>query len=103
MNKIIIAPMAIYLPGDPELQYLSWLGKIKIYVVVASLYLACMPGSPRSSTVDPHTVTASTPSLRAGGLRVTILLHKNTPQSFWGAELLLCMAGYYLHLPRLKR
>jgi len=32
MNKIIIALMAIYFLGDPDLQYLSWLGDLKIYV-----------------------------------------------------------------------
>ena len=43
MNKIIIALMAIYYLGDPDLQYLSWLGDMKIYVVVAALSLVSMP------------------------------------------------------------
>jgi hypothetical protein len=43
MNKIIIALMAIYFLGDPGLQYLSWLGDLKIYVVAAALALVSMP------------------------------------------------------------
>jgi len=43
MNKIIIALMAIYFIGDPHLQYLSWLGDLKIYVVAAALSLVSMP------------------------------------------------------------
>jgi hypothetical protein len=30
MNKIIIALMVIYFLGDPDLQYLPWLGESKI-------------------------------------------------------------------------
>jgi len=43
MDKIIIALMAIYFIGDPHLQYLSWLGDLKIYVVAAALSLVSMP------------------------------------------------------------
>jgi hypothetical protein len=43
MNKIIIALMAIYFLGDPQLQYLSWLGDLKIYAVAAALSLVSMP------------------------------------------------------------
>ena len=43
MNKIIIALMAIYFLGDPDLQYLSWLGDLKAYVVAAALALVSMP------------------------------------------------------------
>jgi hypothetical protein len=35
--------MAIYFAGDPDLQYLSWLGAFKIYVVAAALALVSMP------------------------------------------------------------
>jgi hypothetical protein len=43
MNKIIIALMAIYFLGDPDLQYLNWLGDLKLYVVAAALSLVSMP------------------------------------------------------------
>jgi hypothetical protein len=43
MNKIIIGLMAIYFVGDPHLQYLSWLGDLKLYVVAAALALVSMP------------------------------------------------------------
>jgi hypothetical protein len=43
MNKVIIALMAIYLLGDPGLQYLSWLGDMKVYVVAAAVALVGMP------------------------------------------------------------
>jgi hypothetical protein len=43
MNKIIIVLMAIYFLGDPNLQYLAWLGDMKIYVVAAALSLVSMP------------------------------------------------------------
>jgi hypothetical protein len=43
MNKVIIALMAIYFLGDPGLQYLSWLGDLKLYVVAAALALVSMP------------------------------------------------------------
>jgi hypothetical protein len=43
MNKIIIALMAIYFVGDPQLQYLSWLGDLKLYAVAAALALVSMP------------------------------------------------------------
>jgi hypothetical protein len=43
MNKIIIGLMAIYFLGDPHLQYLAWLGDLKIYVVAAALSLVSTP------------------------------------------------------------
>jgi hypothetical protein len=35
--------MVIYFLGDPDLQYLPWLGDLKVYVVVAALSLVSMP------------------------------------------------------------
>jgi hypothetical protein len=43
MNKIIIALMAIYFLGDPDLQYLAWLGDLKLYIVAAAIALVSMP------------------------------------------------------------
>jgi len=43
MNKIIIALMAIYFLGDPDLQYLAWLGDIKLYLIAAAMALVSMP------------------------------------------------------------
>jgi len=43
MNKVIIALMVIYFLGDPSLQYLAWLGALKIYVVAAAITLVSMP------------------------------------------------------------
>jgi hypothetical protein len=43
MNMIIIALIAIYFLGDSDLQYLSWLGDLKIYVVAVALALVSMP------------------------------------------------------------
>ncbi|MGB7932503.1 MAG: hypothetical protein WCH04_09835 [Gammaproteobacteria bacterium] len=43
MNKIIIALMAINFLGDPDLQYLGWLGDMKIYIVTAAIALVSMP------------------------------------------------------------
>ena len=43
MNNVIIALMAIYFLGDPGLQYLEWLGELKIYVVAAAITLVSMP------------------------------------------------------------
>ena len=43
MNKMIIALMAIYFLGDPGLQYLAWLGDLKIYVVATAITLVSMP------------------------------------------------------------
>jgi hypothetical protein len=43
MNKIIITLMAIYLVGDPHLQYLSWLGDLKLHIVAAAIALVSMP------------------------------------------------------------
>jgi hypothetical protein len=43
MNKLIIALMVIYFLGDPGLQYLAWLGDLKLYVVAAAVSLVSMP------------------------------------------------------------
>ena len=43
MYKIIITLMAIYFPGDPDLQYLVWLGDLKLYLVAAAIALVSMP------------------------------------------------------------
>ena len=43
MNKVIIALMAIYFIGDPSLQYLAWLGDLKVYTVAAAIALVSMP------------------------------------------------------------
>jgi hypothetical protein len=43
MNKIIIALMTIYFLGDPDLQYLAWLGDMKLYIVAAAIALVSMP------------------------------------------------------------
>ena len=43
MNKLLIALMAIYFIGDPGLQYLSWLGEMKMYIVAAAVALVSMP------------------------------------------------------------
>jgi hypothetical protein len=43
MNKVIIALMVIYFLGDPGLQYLSWLGDLKLYIVAAAISLVSMP------------------------------------------------------------
>ena len=43
MNKVIIALMAIYFLGDPGLQYLAWLGDLKMYIVAAAIALVSMP------------------------------------------------------------
>jgi hypothetical protein len=43
MNKVIIALMAIYFIGDPDLQYLAWLGDLKVYIVAAAIALVSMP------------------------------------------------------------
>jgi hypothetical protein len=43
VNKIIIGLMAIYFLGDPDLQYLSWLGDLKLYLVAAAIALVSMP------------------------------------------------------------
>ena len=43
MNKIIMALMAIYFLGDPHLQYLAWLGDMKLYLVAAAVSLVSMP------------------------------------------------------------
>jgi hypothetical protein len=43
MNKVIIALMTIYFVGDPHLQYLAWLGDLKVYLVAAAIALVSMP------------------------------------------------------------
>ena len=43
MNKVIVALMAIYLLGGPGLQYLAWLGDLKLYVTAAFITLASIP------------------------------------------------------------
>jgi hypothetical protein len=43
MNKVIITLMVIYFLGDTDLQYLAWLGDLKVYVVAAALSLISMP------------------------------------------------------------
>jgi len=43
MNKVMIALMAIYFLGDPDLQYLAWLGDLKVYLVAAAIALVSMP------------------------------------------------------------
>jgi hypothetical protein len=43
MNKIIISLMAIYFLGDPDLQYLAWLGDMKLHIVAAAVALVSMP------------------------------------------------------------
>jgi hypothetical protein len=43
MDKIIIILMAIYFLGDPPLQYLVWLGDLKLYVIAAALSLVSTP------------------------------------------------------------
>jgi hypothetical protein len=43
MYKISIALMVIYFLGDTDLQYLAWLGNLKIDVAAAALSLVSMP------------------------------------------------------------
>ena len=43
MHKLMIGLMVIYFLGDPGLQYLTWLGDIKLYVVAAAVAIASMP------------------------------------------------------------
>ena len=43
INKVMIALMAIYLLGDPGLQYLAWLGDLKAYFVAAAIALVSLP------------------------------------------------------------
>jgi len=43
MNKVMIALMTIYFLGDPQLQYLAWLGDLKVYLVAAAVALVSMP------------------------------------------------------------
>jgi hypothetical protein len=43
MNKVIIAMMASYFLGDPDLQYLAWLADLKVYLVAAAIALVSMP------------------------------------------------------------
>jgi hypothetical protein len=94
LNKIIMALMAINFLGDPDLQYLAWLGDLKLCIVAAAIALVSMPGSLNSSTADPLSVTAPTPFLRKAASVSPVLLNKKAPQSIRGAELFLCVAGY---------
>jgi hypothetical protein len=43
MNKPMIALMAIYFLGDPNLQYLAWLGDLKVYCIAAAVALMSVP------------------------------------------------------------
>jgi hypothetical protein len=43
LHKAIIALMAIYFLGDPDLRYLAWLGDLKVYIVAAAIALVSMP------------------------------------------------------------
>jgi hypothetical protein len=43
VHKLIVALMAIYFLGDPNLHYLAWLGDLKVYFVAAALALVSMP------------------------------------------------------------
>ena len=43
MNKAIVALLALYFLGDPDLQYLAWLGDLKVFLVAAAIALVSMP------------------------------------------------------------
>jgi hypothetical protein len=43
LHKAMIALMAIYFLGDPDLRYLAWLGDLKVYIVAAAIALVSMP------------------------------------------------------------
>jgi hypothetical protein len=43
MYKVIIVLMAIYFLCDPGLQYLAWLGELKVYIVATANALTSMP------------------------------------------------------------
>ena len=43
MNKVMMVLMAIYFLGDPDLQYLAWLGDLKVYLVASAIALVSMP------------------------------------------------------------
>jgi hypothetical protein len=43
MTKLIVGLMAIYFSHHPHLQYLSWLGDLKLYVAAAALALVATP------------------------------------------------------------
>jgi hypothetical protein len=43
IHKVMTALMAIYFLGDPDLQYLAWLGDLKVYCVAAAIAMVSMP------------------------------------------------------------
>jgi hypothetical protein len=43
IHKVMMALMAIYFLGDPNLQYLAWLGDLKVYLVAAAIAVVSMP------------------------------------------------------------
>ena len=43
MHKLMAGLLALYLLGDPGLQYLTWLGEMKLYVVAAAIAVVSMP------------------------------------------------------------
>jgi hypothetical protein len=43
MNKVIVALMSIYLLCGPGLQYLAWLGNLKLYVAATAITLVSIP------------------------------------------------------------
>jgi hypothetical protein len=43
MTKVILGLMAIYLVGDPGLQYLLWMGDLKVFIITAAVALVSMP------------------------------------------------------------
>ena len=43
MHKLMIILMTIFFLGDPNLQTLTWLGEIKIYLVSAAIAMASTP------------------------------------------------------------
>jgi len=43
IHKVMMALMAIYFLGDPDLHYLAWLGDLKVYFVAAAIAIVSMP------------------------------------------------------------
>jgi hypothetical protein len=43
MSKVIIALLAIYSLSGLGLQYLAWLGDLKLYIIAAAIALVSMP------------------------------------------------------------
>jgi hypothetical protein len=43
MNKVIVALLAIYSLSGPGLQYLAWLGDLKLYLAAAAITLISIP------------------------------------------------------------